>query len=348
MGVHLPFLPSKKRIGITIEDDGIRVVETSQNAGAVQVHQMGMIPLERGLLVGGKIMNQQALEQQLSVAKNQLLLSGNKVCLAVPSSFVVIRKIALPRVPDKEVRPLIEIELESSVHLPFSRPYFDYYKLPKNNVWALPNQFSAEKLGSGEEEQYLVIAAPGELIDQYLSLLKVLRLEATSVDIEPLALHRLLTSGGMELSRNMLVVQLGVRSINVGIFEGDIPEFLRNIPLDLENYKNSADENEPSTKELLQFLERRSAFSNFAEELARELERVINFYQFSLKNGIVKLDTMYLTGDFPDLDKMVRFLRERLPQLKIAPLPLEHIEHVGANQAMLQAFSVALGLSLRG
>ncbi|MGN7470667.1 type IV pilus biogenesis protein PilM [Brevibacillus sp. SAFN-007a] len=333
---------------MTIEDDGIRIVETSQSAGAVQIHQMGMIPLERGLLVGGKIMDQQALEQQLSAAKNQLLVSGNKVCLAVPSSFVVIRKIALPRVPEKEVRPLIEIELESSVHLPFSRPYFDYYKLPKNNVWALPSRFSAEKLGAGEEEQYLVIAAPGDVIDQYLSLLKLLRLEATSVDIEPLALYRLLSSSGMELSRNLLVVQLGLRSINVGIFEGDIPEFLRSIPLDLEHYKNSADENGLSTKELLSFLEHRSAFSAFAEEWVRELERVINFYQFSLKNGTVKLDTMYLTGDFPDLDRMVRYLRERLPQLKIAPLPLERMEHVGANQAKLQAFSVALGLSLRG
>lgn len=344
----LPFFPSKKKIGLTIEENGIRIVETSQSAGMIQIHRMGMIPLERGLIDGGKVIDQEALELQLSLRTKELALGRKKVALAVPSSFVVIRKIALPSLSAKEVRSYIEIELESSIHLPFSRPYFDYFKLPKSGVPAIQPGSNPEESAEGFDDQYLVIAAPGDLIDQYVSVLKRLNLTVTSVDIEPLALYRILADSGRKLSKDLIIVQLGLHSINVGIFQGDIPEFLRNIPLDLENFKINEEENILTSSELLQFLEQRNAFTTFAEDLARELERVINFYQFSLKNGGARLDEMYLTGDFPDIDKMVGFLRERLPQLRIAPLPLEHIQYESANETELQAFTVALGLSLRG
>ncbi|MFD2369069.1 type IV pilus biogenesis protein PilM [Brevibacillus sp. GCM10020057] len=343
----LPFLPSRKKVGVTIEEDRIRIVETSQNKGSIQIRRMSSIPLERGLIAGGKIMDEKALELQLSLAGQDLSLGRKKVSLAVPSSFVVIRKLSLPPLPPKEVRSLIEVELESSIHLPFSRPYFDYYKLPQS-VASSPSDENEEAAGEGAEDSYVVIAAPGDLIDQYVSLLKWLQLKTESVDIEPLALYRFLERSGVALSENLLIVQFGMHSINVGIFHGEIPEFLRNISLDLDNYRMDVPGRVLSSKELLAFLEQHNAFETFAEDFARELERVINFYQFSLKNGTVRLDTMYLTGDFPDIDRMVGFLRERLPQLQIAPLPVGHIQHATASEAELQAYSVALGLSLRG
>lgn len=349
MGFHLPFLPAKKRIGLTIDDDGLRYIETSHTKGEIQIHQIGMIPLDRGIMAAGKVVDQEALELQLSLAKKDLRLSGKKVSLAVPSSVVVIRMLSLPPLPEREIRSLIEVELESSIHLPFSRPYFDYYKLPQGiQIPAVRQTSSVEEAPEELEDHYLVIAAPGDLIDQYVALLKLLNLDTVSVDIEPLALYRILALSGVSLSHDFLIVQLGLHSINVGIFQEDIPEFLRNIPLDLENYKIQADEKTLTSVELLQFLEQRNAFSSFAEDLARELERVINFYQFSLKNGVAKIERLYLTGDFPDIEKMVNYLRDRLPQLHIAQLPLEHIQHDPAHRPVLQAYSVALGLSLRG
>lgn len=339
----LPFLPSKKKVGVTIEEDRIRIVETSRNKGSIQIRRMSCIPLERGLIAGGKVVDEKALELQLSLAGQDLSLDRKKVSLAVPSSFVVIRKLSLPPLPQKEIRSLIEVELESSIHLPFSRPYFDYYKLASS-----PPGPTEEEAEEGAEDQYVVIAAPGDLIDQYVSLLKWLHLKTEAVDIEPLALYRLLEHSGVAPSQDLLIVQLGLHSINVGIFHGEIPEFLRNIPLDLEHYQLDASGRILTSNELLAFLEQHNAFETFAEDFARELERVINFYQFSLKNGTARPDTMYLTGDFPDIDRMVGFLRERLPQLEIAPLPLGPIKHASASETELQAYSVALGLSLRG
>ncbi len=350
MGFYLPFLSPKKRIGLTIDDDGLRYIETSHTKDEIKIHQIGMIPLDRGIIAGGKVIDQQALELQLTLAKKDLRLGGNKVSLAVPSSFVVIRMLSLPPLPEKEIRSLIEVELESSIHLPFSRPYFDYYKLPPGSYTPVRQGLSSaeEKMSEEREDNYLVIAAPGDLIDQYVSMVKLLNLKTVSVDIEPLALYRILALSGVSLSQDFLIVQLGLHSINVGIFQADIPEFLRNIPLDLENYKIQADEKTLTSLELLQFLEQRNAFTSFAEDLARELERVINFYQFSLKNGAAKIDRLYLTGDFPDIEKMIKYLRERIPQLQVAQLPLEHVQHDLANQSVLQAYSVVLGLSLRG
>ncbi len=332
-----PFLSAKK-MGISIEDEGIRYIEASKNKDGVRVHRAGMIPLDKGLIEGGKILNQEAVELQLALANKEHRIGGRKVSLAVPSSFVVIRKLQIPPLPDREVRGLIEVELESSIHLPFSRPYFDYHKL--GTVETDPEE--------GPQDHYLVIAAPGDLIDQYVSLLKQIDLHTVAVDIEPLALYRVLAVGGTSLPQNFMLVQMGLHSINVGIFQQDIPEFMRNIPLDLGNYAAASDEKSLSTASLYRVLRERNAFVSFSDDLSRELERVINFYQFSLKNDGTRIETVYFTGDLPQMEEMLHVLRERLPQFHIHLLPLEHISRDPASQWELQAYTVALGLSLRG
>jgi type IV pilus assembly protein PilM len=351
MKLTIPFRRKSALVGITIDDTEIRFSEVRDLGGSLTMQHAARVPVETGCIEGGKIVNMEAVELQLVLAAKEMRLKKRKAVLAVPSSFVVIRKVNLPRVETHEVRSLLEIELETTVHLPFTRPYFDFVKMEKKEQSSKSQKNDVTDHAGGlefEEDTYLVIAAPGDLIDQYVTLLKTIDIEVIAVDIEPLALYRLLSAVQPELKKNIMFVQLGLHSVNVSIFQGDQPEFLRNVPLDLTNYEITVEERSHTSSDILRYMDNRGMLSSFSNDLVRELERVISFYQFSLKNDGTRIETLFLTGQFPSMERMHALLRDRLSNLEVVMFPVQHISHAIADQAELHAYTAAMGLSLRG
>ncbi|MFT9849861.1 type IV pilus biogenesis protein PilM [Aneurinibacillus sp. REN35] len=318
-------------VGMTITDEGLRYAEARATASRIQVRQAGFIELEAGIVRGGKLIDEKKAVEQLEVGMRNTKLKRKKIVLSVPTSLVIIRKVSLPKLPMKEIRPLLEVELESTVHLPFSRPYFDFYKLEE--------EVKAEPVEEGGEEewmdQYLVIAAPGDLIDQYTYIFSELKLRLEAVDIEPLALYRVLSSYHFEEEEGCtMYMQANNHTVNVSFFKEGIPEFVRNIPLDLAVHK--------------QKLEEEGMAESFAVELFREVERVINFYQFTMKNDGTRVEKLYVTGEFPYQEPLIPFIRERLVNVEVLSLPVGHIVHPFAEETEVQAYTVPIGLSMKG
>lgn len=319
-------------VGMTMMDDGLRYAEVRATASRIQMRQAGFIELDEGIIRNGKLMDEGKAIEQLEAGIKNTKLKRKKIILSVPTSSVIIRKISLPKVPMKEIRPLLEVELESTVHLPFSRPYFDFYKMEEEVRVESPE-------GSEDEaewmDQYVVIAAPGDLIDEYIDLFSELKLNLEAIDIEPLALYRVLASYHFsEPEECVMYMQVNKHTVNVSFFKEEIPEFVRNIPLDLTTYKQKTEEE--------------GMTDSFAGELFREVERVINFYQFTMKNDGTRVNKLYVTGEFPNQESLVSFIKERLTNVEVLPLPVEHVVHPFAAEEEVQAYTVPIGLSMKG
>jgi type IV pilus assembly protein PilM len=352
MKLSLPFRRRRSHIGIAIEDTGIRIAEARRETpAAFTLQQAAFIPLENGVLDRGKIVNREAAELQLALACKELRLRRRKAVLAVPSAYVVIRKVKIPQVPLSDVRLLLEVELESTIHLPFARPYFDFHKWERAASPSEPEREAAATRAEEmdvAEEPYLLVAAPGELIDEYVSLFKTVDVEVVAVEIEPLALYRLLASSRPFRHQTIMFVQLGLHSVNVSIFHGDLPEFLRNIPLDLSLYTSFREAGGQAAGDPRPYLGERDMLDSFANELVRELERVISFYQFSMKQDGTRIEAIYVTGDFPDLTSVYALLQERMNSVEVLMFPIGLLNHPFAREAELHAFTVAAGLAIRG
>lgn len=331
----LPFFGQRNRagyVGMMLTDEGIRYVEARATASRIQIRQAGFIELEEGLVRDGKIIDEKKVIERLEAGIKNTKLKRKKIVMSVPTSSVIIRKVPLPKLPLKEIRPLLGVELETTVHLPFSRPYFDFYKLDEEVKVEPPE-------GSGGEtewmDQYLVIAAPGDLIDQYVHLFSEIKLRLEAVDIEPLALYRMLSTYHFADSESCsMYMQVNLHTVNVSFFKEEIPEFVRNIPFDVALHKRKTEE-EGMTE-------------SFAVELFREVERVINFYQFTMKNDGTRVEKIYMTGEFPDQEFLISFMRERLTNIEILPLPVDHVVHPFPEDKEVQAYTVPIGLSMKG
>ncbi|MBN6186522.1 pilus assembly protein PilM [Aneurinibacillus sp. BA2021] len=340
----LPSVFSRKKtgcVGIVLEDGGLRYAEVRHGSNVVEVKNAGFIELDSGIIERGKIIVKDQLEMQLGSEMRDRGLRGKKAVLSVPGAAIFIRKVSLPSVPEREVPELLEVELETTVHVPFPRPYFDYYKLGVAET-------DANREEEEIEDEYLVIAAPGDLIDQYIDLFKLLNIELNAVEIEPLALYRMLEQAGVsEEDNHFMVVQLGIHDVNVAFFHGEIPEFVRNIPIDLANYRITNDERNMNSHAMFRYMEERGMFGGFANDLVRELERVLSFYEFNISKNGERVQKIYLTGDFPGMQEMVGILANRIEHAEIMPFPVEHIEHELIDEDV-QAYTVPIGLSMRG
>ncbi|WP_139490268.1 type IV pilus biogenesis protein PilM [Brevibacillus dissolubilis] len=347
MRLSLPFMKKKHRLGATIEDTGIRLVEARKQGSRYVLEQTVFIPFPQGSVSGGKIINKEAVELAIALAKKDLNLKSRQVNLAVPSSFVVVRRHALPPLLAKDARALIEIELDTTIHLPFTRPYFDIHKLETGAAMTpaqAPTTEGEAEAAATSQDEYLIVAAPGDVIDQYVELLRLLDLKVVAADIEPLALYRLLDLTDKPMAQDIMFVQLEPGFANVSMFSRDTPEFLRNIPLDLNTYAPDIS----SSADLYEALDDEYVFQAFTADLVRELERVINFYQFTYKNDGTRIKAIYLTGDFPFLDNILQHLRERINNAELMLFPTQSLRHAYLESTDLQAYTVAAGLSLRG
>jgi type IV pilus assembly protein PilM len=336
-------LKRKGCVGMVLDEQGLRYAEVRQVSSEVQINRLGVIKLDSGLVQGGKIMDRDKVRQQLALGLGKDMVKGKKAVLSVPTSMVLIRKMSLPRMRSAEIRPLLEIELESTIHLPFSRPYFDYYKIGSEQ-----KQRKEKEHEEIVEDEYLIVAAPGDVIYEYMALFKELDMDLIAIDIEPLAIYRLLQCQGLQpTEQHYMFVQLGMHTVNVSFFEGEIPEFVRNIPLDLPGSILKLEEEVPFF-DLAHPLEERGMFEAFANNLVMELDRVLNFYQFNMKNGDIRVEKIYVTGDFPALGEVLPFLQERLNTLEITLLPLSYVHMTQIDEKEFQAYTIPIGLSLRG
>jgi Tfp pilus assembly PilM family ATPase len=92
----------------------------------------------------------------------------------------------------------------------------------------------------------------------------------------------------------------------------------------------------------------RGVFEGFARDLMRELERVLTFYEFNMTNDGTRVQKIYLTGDFPNMEEMMEILQQNVEHAEVTKFPIEYINHSWSNQDEVHAYMVPVGLSMRG
>jgi type IV pilus assembly protein PilM len=79
----------------------------------------------------------------------------------------------------------------------------------------------------------------------------------------------------------------------------------------------------------------------------RELERVLTFYEFTIKNDGTRVQKIYLTGDFPNTERMMEILQQNVEHAEVTRFPTEYINHSWSNPDEVHAYTVPVGLSMR-
>jgi Tfp pilus assembly PilM family ATPase len=361
--------PSFASLGLEITDSYIKLAEIRTANGKKPVLTEGALePLPEGTVVDGKILKPEVLQRILEQTLHLYKFRARKVHLIIPSSSIMVRFLKLPNVPDKQLRKIIQFEIQNTIHLPFQNPYFDFINLTTDiSVPVAVNQdkevsypdpvhpqqswmemgasqeslLRDEPMLEDEEEELeldeadvMLIAAPAELVDEYLDVIRQSGLRPKSIEIKALSSYRLLEAAEPELlEQTILALDLNADAADMSIFHEGQLKITRSVPVRFQEENDSLNgmqQQEPHV------------------ELAHELERLMNFYRYTLNNRTQEFAAVVLTGEIRQLDQVSGFLTERLGMQVITPDSGWLESEKPQLRSWVTSLAVPIGLGLRG
>lgn len=326
MGFHLT-IGKKKIINLTIKDHVIRFVELKQK-NPLAVARYGEHYLPKGIIHDGRILDLETFETILEECIADWKISKRQVRFIVPESLIMLKKITVPNdIQEDELEGYIFMEIGSSIHLPFENPIFDYALLPQQDK---------------NEQELLLFAGPEEVIQEYADILDEVKLDPISADISSLALYRLYHQQRPSGRDNIMLVQIDLLSVNLCIFQEHKPVVARHLFMDID--LNKWEKGSNSHRLDMYTGDREEVFFPF-KDVFLEMDRVRNFYNYSLNYGNKMINKIVVNGDHPWLEEICRHLAEHID----IPIEIMHCPFIETNtgESMNPAFYLNIGLGLK-
>ena len=323
------FSGTGRPIDLVINDHSIRYLEL-KNSGFPIPLKWGERYLPPGIIKEGKIVDRETLEVILEQCIQTWKLKNRKVRFLVPDPFVTIRKITIPTdVHKEEIKEYLYLEMGASIHLPFEDPVFDFVVLPELE----------------DKQEILLFAAHRERVLEYSELLTDLKLKPEVADLSALALYRLYHLLSKRTGdERLLMIQFDLDIVNMSIFENEMPFFMRHyaLPYDEKEWEIRLGR---SGFQQLSFIGDEEELQQQLDDAYKEMNKLIEFYQFSLHQGKNEINKMVVTGDHPLISKIVDDLSTRF-EMDVQLLDASELD-TEKNKPLPRSHNLALGLALK-
>src|SRR5690625_1094032 len=285
------FGKAKRTVHIVIEDYVIRMIENNgRDLASIRVCVEKHIP--KGIIDKGKLIDEPAFYDLIKSLVQENGLKGRNVRFFVPQSLIILREIEIPEdVQQDHIKQYINLEIGNTIHFPFKHPIFDIYTK------------------EAKENKVTILAAPEDELLKYIQMFSDVSLKPTIVEIQPLGIYRyFLNSQYHEFEANIfMIIEYNLFSVNISVFRNHKVEFLRHQPLTLaENHWKYNEE----TSEYV-FTGDELNYQGELDDLLSEIERLMNFYRFSLHQGEKEINHIIMVGDTPYLSKIVNLVNQR-------------------------------------
>lgn len=279
-------------INITFRDHVIRMVELkSLNPLTVKRTKERFLP--PNIVRDGKIVDENIFRLIFEECVEEWGLKRKHVRFVVPDQFVVTRKLSIPsNVMDDEIIGHLYLELGSTIHLPFEDPVFDVHVLQRS-----------------DKTDLVLFASPEEMVTQVSSIFEENKMKPTVADVSSLCLYRLYYEFGQRNENDhLLIIHFDISCITLSIFMKHAPVFVRTIaiPADIKIWEVS------ETNTRMEWAGDIIQFNVFLEDFIKEVERIMNFFRYSLNQGTDEVKRVLLYGDHPNFPLVLAKLRERI------------------------------------
>lgn len=217
---------------------------------------------------------------------------------------------------------------------------------------SIDNLFGDSQTNSEEEKlqcDVMLVIAPGELVKEYMEVAHAAGLKVKSLEIKALSLFRVMeTSNLCDPKSTCLVVDINEKASDLSIFHDGLLKITRSVPVSFLPTSKSKETRSEIDSMFADFADPDEDFRTACQDLSHELERLINFYRYSLNNRNQEFGQLLLSGDVLRLNEIGEVLGQRL-NLKVKTLysPKVQANHLLFYE-MFPVYAVPIGLALRG
>lgn len=212
---------AKGRIGLDIGSTAVRAVELT-GGDPPSVVKAAQVPLPQGAVENGEVKEPQAVAEALRELWERGGFKAKRVFMGVGNQRVVVREIALPFLPEKELRASLGFQVQEFIPMPVDEAVLDY-----------------DPIGEFEQDdrtmlRMLLVAAQRQMVDTVISAATGAKLEPVGLDLVPFAMVRSVgtTGVGMDLEDegDEAVIDIGAHVTNIVVHARGTVRFVRILP----------------------------------------------------------------------------------------------------------------------
>lgn len=346
---------ARSRIGLDIGSTAVRAAELSTGAKPVVV-RAAQVPLPSGAVENGEVREPEAVSQALRELWQRGGFKNRQVWMGVGNQRVVVREIALPYLPEKELRASLGLQVQEFIPMSVEDAVLDY-----------------DPLGEFDQEdrkmlRLLLVAAQRGMVDQLVTAVQGAKLEPMGLDLIPFALVRAVGTPDVAMDLedeggDEAVIDVGAHVTNIVVHARGMTRFVRILPSggrditiaiaraagvedDVAELLKRGEEVEDVTPDQIRnvTLQRAAAF---VDEIRSSLE----FYTAQSRDA--RIAKVLVTGGGSKLDGLLPLMRQRIP---VTVDPGEVFHHVPSQLSLSEAaqqdaepvLATAIGLAIPG
>jgi type IV pilus assembly protein PilM len=347
---------ARNRVGLDIGSTGVRAVEMTVGGDVPVLLRAAQVPTPEGSVENGEIRQPERVGQAIRELWQRGGFKGKQVVMGVGNQRVVVREVALPWLPEKELRDSLAYQVQEFIPMPAAEAVLDF-----------------DPLGEFEQEgrrmmRILLVAAQKAMVDSVVQSVQAGRLDPVGLDLTPFALVRSVGASeerlDLETTGDEAVIDVGAQVTNVCVHDRGITRFVRILPsggrditlavargLGIEDdvaerlKRGEEVEGAPAQDEV-----RRVAMSR-AGSVVDEIRSSLEFYTAQAPGA--RIGRVTVTGGGSKLHGFVELLQERIPAKVERGRAFERVKSQlsMSEEAMAEAepvLAVAVGLAVPG
>lgn len=306
---------ARTRVGLDIGSTGVRAAELTTGTPGTLV-RAAQVPLPPGAVENGEVREPEVVSEALRELWSRGGFKSKQVQLGVGNQRVVVREIAIPWLPEKELRDSLGFQVQEFIPMSVDDAVLDY-----------------DPIGEFEQEgrrmmRLLLVAAQKGMVEAVVQAVDDAKLEPVGLDLTPFAIVRSVGTpeGGMELETpgDEAVIDVGAHVTNICVHDQQATRFVRILPsggrdvtLSIARGLNVDDEvaeqlkrgeqvpGAPDPEEVRKHAMGRA--STFVDEIRSSLE----FYTAQVPGA--RVGRLLVTGGGSKLSGFLELLQERIP-----------------------------------
>ncbi|QGT98940.1 hypothetical protein SYNTR_0347 [Candidatus Syntrophocurvum alkaliphilum] len=320
-------VPTKSFVGLDIGSRQLKIVEVSIKKNTPIVVQHFVTNISEMAVNAGTILNTQYLGEKLGEISKDINIKGKKVITQVYGKQVFSKILVMPYMNKKEIKKAAGYMAATFSPIPINNTYYDVHPI---------RVIESENV---KKVEVFYVAAKRDQIDALKNICKIAGLKLAAVDIEPLAVNRLLN----EDIEFYAYLNIGSSCSTFALLSEGIPLFIRNIPFGVSTLYENFNIDELSQLSINDIL---LQDPDLIRSLLLELQYSIDFAE-------TKPEILYIVGGGAKIRDVSMFLENYL-SIKIGnlnmleSLALKSVDNSNEKDKFKSDLAIALGLAMRG
>jgi type IV pilus assembly protein PilM len=306
----------KTRIGLDVGSTAVRAAELTEGSPP-SVVRAAQVPLPAGAVENSEVRDVPAVSEALRELWTRGGFKSRKVWMGVGNQRVVVREIALPAMPEKDLRQSLGFQVQEFIPMPVDEAVLDYHLIEEIEIEGRPML------------RLLLVAAQKAMVDTLVAAATGAKVEPIGLDLVPFALVRAVgaTGAGMELEATggEAVIDVGAHVTNIVVHAAGETRFVRILPSGgrditvaiarglsvddevAERLKRgeAVDEVAATPRQALEIAMQRA--TQFVDEIRSSLE----FYTAQTQGA--RIERLLISGGGSKLGGFIDILRQRIP-----------------------------------